>query len=290
MPQLQELHVSLNDYTTVDLQENITSPSLTVLYLNSNRIESWSEICKLGHAFPNLNSLVMIGNPLSTFSDSLQTEDSVSVTDDWPLSAVSAAGTDFVKLKSLNVSETLLGSWHELEILTRFPCLTDVRLNGIAFFEAIEEKLRRQLMIGYLPHIDRLNGTEVTAEERETADRAFIRYYMDNENKPRRYHDLVSEIGQLNPLADVNLAPVNSAVVTVHFEDRSCTRQFRLNMTAGDVKQSLSKNFIHLPTSAFQLYHNDVGSPYGLELMKFQQRTLLSYRVKDGDEIFIHLK
>lgn len=49
---------------------------------------------------------------------------------------------------------------------------------------------RRQLLIARLPNIKVLNGGgEITSEEREDAERAFIRYYMDKpeSDRPERF-------------------------------------------------------------------------------------------------------
>ena len=42
-----------------------------------------------------------------------------------------------------------------------------------------EEDLRRQLLLAYLPNITRLNGGQVSEGEKEDAERACIRHYMD---------------------------------------------------------------------------------------------------------------
>lgn len=37
-----------------------------------------------------------------------------------------------------------------------------------------------------MKNITKLNGSDITANERETSERRFIRYYSENENKPER--------------------------------------------------------------------------------------------------------
>ena len=59
-----------------------------------------------------------------------------------------------------------------------FSCLTS---------QALEEKQRRQQIIARLPNIERLNGSPVLEGEREDAERAFIRLYMDQDVKPNRW-------------------------------------------------------------------------------------------------------
>jgi hypothetical protein len=49
-----------------------------------------------------------------------------------------------------------------------------------------EPKQRRQHFVARLPNIKQLNGSNVTETERDEAERAFIRYFMDSDQKPAR--------------------------------------------------------------------------------------------------------
>lgn len=68
---LEELHLSLNEYKTVDLDyqkaEN-ENQSLKKLHFTGNPIEIWNEISKLGYVFPNLESLVLAECPLRSLA------------------------------------------------------------------------------------------------------------------------------------------------------------------------------------------------------------------------------
>lgn len=51
---------------------------------------------------------------------------------------------------------------------------------------------RRMMLIARLPNVEVLNGGgKITDNEREDAERAFIRYYMDLEERPARYDELI---------------------------------------------------------------------------------------------------
>lgn len=39
----------------------------------------------------------------------------------------------------------------------------------------------------YFPDVERLNGSALLAEEKDTAERVFLRHFMDETIKPRRY-------------------------------------------------------------------------------------------------------
>ena len=49
-----------------------------------------------------------------------------------------------------------------------------------------EPKQRRQHLIARLPNIKQLNGSKITDTERDEAERAFIRFFMDSNEKPAR--------------------------------------------------------------------------------------------------------
>ena len=57
---------------------------------------------------------------------------------------------------------------------------------SLHFIQGMEEKPRRQRVIAYLPKVERLNGSPVGTTEREDAERAFIRLFLDTEDKPQR--------------------------------------------------------------------------------------------------------
>lgn len=57
------------------------------------------------------------------------------------------------------------------------------------WFKEIAEKQRRQQLISRLPNIQCLNGTPISESEREDAERAFLRLYMDCDEKPSRWEN-----------------------------------------------------------------------------------------------------
>lgn len=70
-------------------------------------------------------------------------------------------------------------------------------------------------------NVTTLNGGGViSADEREDAERAFIRHYMDRpeSDRPDRYDDLVAVHGKLDPLVNIDLSP-EKRVKLVYFEN-----------------------------------------------------------------------
>ena len=64
-------------------------------------------------------------------------------------------------------------------------CVVLIYLWGIVC-QKVEEELRRQLAIGYLPNIKKLNGSTVSVDERDKAHRVLVRHYMNCDEKPAR--------------------------------------------------------------------------------------------------------
>lgn len=96
------------------------------------------------------------------------------------------------------------------------------------------------MLIARLPQVQTLNGGGVVgAEEREDAERAFIRYYMDKpeSDRPERYTELVSIHGKLDPLVNIDLRPEKRVKVTFTYGDTSEIRSvdvYRLLINLGN--------------------------------------------------------
>jgi len=76
----------------------------------------------------------MMSNPLTDFGSGAACGEMEGATGGI---AEEPSGTDFPRLKSLNIGLTPIKSWETLDKLRQFPRLVDVRLNGIAFAEVI---------------------------------------------------------------------------------------------------------------------------------------------------------
>ena len=64
------------------------------------------------------------------------------------------------------------------------------KVNTNLYLQKYDKQLCRQLILGYLPNITHLNGTRVDVGEREDAERAFIRHYMGQNERPSRLLDV----------------------------------------------------------------------------------------------------
>ncbi|XP_062872938.1 tubulin folding cofactor E-like a [Trichomycterus rosablanca] len=272
MPELEELFLCLNEYNTV-MPTATPCPSLRLLHITDNNLQDWSEVRKFGTMFPSLDTLVLANNNLSSI---LESEDNLRRL--------------FPNLRSINLHNSGLSRWEDIEKLNCLPKLEEVRLRGIPLLQPYTNMERRSLMIAQLPSVNSLNGSVVTNGEREDAERFFIRYYQDysEDELPNRYQCLVTKYGKLAPLAEIDLRPRCHAKVAVHCEDRVEQVRIRLDQTVAELKKQL-KAVVRLSASNMRLYYidKDMHSAFGPEEMKYSTRALHSYSIQDGDEILV---
>ena len=118
---------------------------------------------------------------------------------------------------------------------------------------------RRSLLVARLPNVSVFNGGDkVPANEREDAERAFIRFYLDDEEKPRRFHELVAVHGQLDPLVNVSMKPDTHVKVTISAKDEAEVREEVISVyqTVAQFKNQLH-DWFHIPVQNMRLYYCD---------------------------------
>lgn len=267
---LEELFLCLNEYSSVSAS-SVACPTLRLLHITDNSLQDWAEVRKFGPMFPSLDTLVMANNNLASIQDNKDILQRL-----------------FPNLRSINLHNSGLNRWEDIEKLTFFPKLEEVRLQGIPLLQAYTNAERRSLIIAQLPSISLLNGSVVTDSEREDAERFFIRYYLDQpkEELPYRYHSLVTKYGKLEPLADIDLRPRCHAQVEVHCEEKVEQLSIRLDQTVAELKKQLT-TVVQLSINSMRLYYIDKDSAFGPEEMKYNTRALHSYSIQDGDEILV---
>ncbi|XP_059187602.1 tubulin-specific chaperone cofactor E-like protein [Centropristis striata] len=270
IPELEELFLCLNEYSSVSAS-SVACPTLRLLHITDNGLQDWAEVRKFGSMFPSLDTLVMANNNLASIQDNKD-----------------ILGRLFPNLRSINLHNSGLNRWEDIEKLNFFPKLEEVRLQGIPLLQTYTNAERRSLMIAQLPSISLLNGSVVTDSEREDAERFFIRYYLDypEEELPYRYHSLVTKYGKLEPLAEIDLRPRCRAQVEVHCEEKVEQLNIRLDQTVAELKKQLT-TVVQLSTNSMRIYYIDKCSVFGPEEMKYNTRALHSYSIQDGDEILV---
>jgi len=92
-------------------------------------------------------------------------------------------------LQSLNITNWPINQWECLERLNHMPNLVKLRCQGVNILHNIDgPECRRHHLIARLPNIQRLNGGDISQDERVFAEKAFLRWYVinDTEEKPQR--------------------------------------------------------------------------------------------------------
>lgn len=165
LPRLEELHLSLNEYNHVDLcgEKDCTCPrheqhnenddeikctcpkvdyrrkhkhqGIRKMHFTGNPVSHWKEVCKIGYAFPNLESLVLAECPIRTLDveeerdgDGNAREYTRSESQCESENSVVSSHDSFRKLKFLNLNSTLISTWDDIERLARFPQLQRLRI------------------------------------------------------------------------------------------------------------------------------------------------------------------
>lgn len=168
-PNLNNLHLSLNNYTTLDIGPK-KYYNIKRLYISGNpNLKSWLEIVNLLDAFPLLEGLTMADCNVDIIPENLDQL--------------------LPKLQTLNISNWPIKKWDYLERLNQLKNLTELRCQGIELLQILPNSdLKRQHLIARLPNIKRLNGSEITEDERIFAEKSFVRWFLANQDvkKPER--------------------------------------------------------------------------------------------------------
>lgn len=261
------------------------------LHFTGNPVEDWREICRLGRVFPNLETLVLAECPLRSIEPISPTDSCKVVADD--MNNRESPHKYFSNLAILNLSSTKINTWEDIDRLAKFPSLRNLRVQNWPLWEKCEatEHERRQLLIARLPFLQTLNGGgTITLDEREDAERAFIRYYMEHPESdiPLRYNELIAKHGKLDRLVNVDLRPEKRVKVNFTFGNSSETRLVDVYRSVIDLKTRLEK-IVKLPAKDMRLFYvdQDLKELQGPEEMKFPNKQLYSYNIRSGDEILI---
>ncbi|CAG2100743.1 unnamed protein product [Medioppia subpectinata] len=289
MPRIDDLHLSLNNYSSIELNSGHKYPNLKYLYISGNpELSDWEDIKKLMRAFPCLEGLSMADCNISSIP-----EDAINY---------------LPNLQSLNITNWPIISWQCIERLNYLPKLTQLRCQGLHILNHIEEtESRRHHLIARLPNIQRLNGGDISGDERVFAEKAFLRWYVINEHieKPQKFYALQSIHGRVDPLAELDFSPPKHADVEVVYNedeeidltnednDKIQTKNLKLdlNKSVGDFKSELGSMFGVSPTRMRVFYvDSEMSDLIGPELLRFNQKKLYTYNVRDGDQFLIDHK
>jgi len=276
MPYLEEIHLSNNSLPNPD--GSFRHESLTKLFLTCNDIDSFEAVYEnLGMHCPALEMVSLAECPLKSIPSLRKNE----------------AG--FKNLVSLNLTTTKISSWEDIDRLRTFPKLTELRFKNAPLLEDYTAHEKRMFMIARLPNILVLNGGDrIPINEREDSERAFIRFYMDvpHHEQPERYHEALKIHGKLDPLVNINLSPDTHVKVQINHKDEEVREEvISLYQTVQQFKTLLHQWF-DVPVQNMKLFYCDqvMSKIQGPEEMKWPQKELYTYNVRDGDSFILDEK
>lgn len=172
LPSLEELHLSLNEYDHVNLcsecckcydetacnqngeaedseeikctcskdnyKKKHKHTGIKKVHFTGNPVNKWSEVCKIGYAFPSLESLVVADCPIKSLD--VNDEDETNKGNVEFNRSESNCEADykaesphdsFRQLKFLNINSTNIATWDDIERLAKFPVLQCLRVQVI---------------------------------------------------------------------------------------------------------------------------------------------------------------
>ena len=248
-------------------------PDLERLYLNDNKISQWAELAKTSPAFPNLRTLIACNNPIQDVPE--------------------LPSGVFPSLCTLNLNGSALSSWQSIEHLQALCHLEQLSVLKVPVCEQMEEKEGRMALIARLPRVSKLNKSAVSENEREGAERWFIRDYTDKPDPPAVYHELVQKHGKLCPLAEVDLNPDVTVTLQFHFQlaDKKTMeeRAVSVDQTLWELKKWVGKNILGMPASSFEMWYCEPPRSSRIRLTQ-NEKFLYAYRFHEGTKIHIDMK
>ncbi|CAF3680898.1 unnamed protein product [Rotaria sordida] len=272
---LEELQICSNDYTKISSDYGFQHESLKRLYISNNNITDWQSICRLGHLFSHLETLIASDNPLESF----RSDDDVNIC--------------LPYLHTLSVDKVQVSEWDDIVALTKLPCLNALRIHLTPLLKPYQKDERFFLLLGYMKNIIKLNGSVITANERETSERRFIRYYSQRDDKPQRYFELTEKHGNLKPLVDIKIRAPYLINVRLIYNQITYDKEIDVRQTVQQFKKYLHEIF-QIPLTRLRLFYIDdfafsmgVGGP---EELKYPRRVLHTYNIHDGDQFHVDLK
>ena len=270
------MQICSNNYSTIASDYNFQHSKLKRLYISKNNLTDWQSICRLGCLFSHLQTLIASENPLETFrSDNDRVEQC------------------FPHLRTLSVDQVRISEWNDIIELTNLPCLNALRIHSAPLLKVYQKDERFFLLLGYMKNIIKLNGSDITANERETSERRFIRYYSQRDDKPQRYFELTSKHGHLKPLVDIKIRPAYLIQVQFIYNQTPIEKELDVRQTVQQFKKYLHE-FYQIPLARLRVFYvDDVAFNMGVcgpEELKYPQRLLHTYNIHDGDQFHIDLK
>ena len=192
-PGLTELHVAGNDIKSLACDDVVGCfGNLKSLHLEDNLISSWAEVARLA-PLPKLKVLNLANNLIARVDtphppSSQDGAASIDGGNDCGNDG-GKCGADAPMLQNLAVlfmQNNPMDAWSDVDALTQFKSLDEIKLSGIGLFIGKDMIVARYGVIARLPTLRTLNGSSVTSKEKADAEITYVAEAL-------RQSDLVGE-------------------------------------------------------------------------------------------------
>jgi hypothetical protein len=280
MPLLQEIHLNENDhYEDVPFWDTLISKKVQFLQLNACNFDNWNAVINLLRAFPNVQRLFLCKNKLGMVADRC------SITDISMKELTSC-------IRFLSIQECNINEWEAIESFENIGQLEELKVLNNPLFNNLSDEERYHLVIGRLRQLKVLNGSPINENQREDSERFFVRYYQGHDEKPPKWHELVSIHGNLDGLVEVDFTPQKYASVVLKCEEKNiCTRLLmRLNKRVMDLMK-FSTKLTGIPLTRLRIFYHDKNvDSFGPTELRFPNQFLTHLHIEDGDEFWVQSK
>uniref|UniRef100_A0A915PXF8 Ubiquitin-like domain-containing protein n=1 Tax=Setaria digitata TaxID=48799 RepID=A0A915PXF8_9BILA len=188
-------------------------------------------------------------------------------------------------IRRLSLNKCLIDNWSSIEGLADIKTLQDLRIVAIPLFDEYANDEYFHLVVGRIPQLKILNGSTISAEQREQSER----YYDIREIKPKIFARLVERHGHVEQLCKVDMTPKKYAVVVVICEETgySANLKISLTQTVSCLMRVLEK-LTRIPVKRMRLFYINSGNPFPNEL-RFLNQKLQALHIEDGDKICVQV-
>ena len=172
---LKELHLSSNNYSTINFSSGFSQPSIKILYFNNNNLENWTDVCKLGECFSSLEHFMISENKINDFGHSSFRENPHGF---------------FKNVQILVMNKFNIQDWDCVNF-EEFPQLKHIRIQNIPLLDKYTKEEKYDLLVGHLNEkIETLNGGNISKDEKKICELKYLSHFAELNDKPKRYCEL----------------------------------------------------------------------------------------------------
>eukprot|EP01116_Phalansterium_solitarium_P012930 TRINITY_DN2968_c0_g1_i2.p1 TRINITY_DN2968_c0_g1~~TRINITY_DN2968_c0_g1_i2.p1 ORF type:complete len:422 (-),score=118.46 TRINITY_DN2968_c0_g1_i2:94-1359(-) len=290
-PVLEELHLCWNRFRA--FPDNVSGfESLQTLNLESNQIDSWSEVLHLS-GLKSLQKITLNDNQISQIT--LPNPD-----------------TQFTSLRMLAIIGNRIADWKSIDALDRFHALEWLRFSPNPLVTDLSATLARTLFVGRVGKLVSFNGSAIREKDRQEAEKYYIKYSVRHyplppNSTPDKVKDLPAEFYEAHPryqaLAEKYGAPMSEIREAQNLQEElihislSCRllptppskKLLPASTTVSNLKV-MCKRLFQLEVDEQTLWFAASKDDPVPELMDDDTRSLAYYGVKESTEIICEKK